>query len=162
MPSFDVVSELDRHELENAIDQTRREVETRFDFKNVKTTIELNKEDIKIATPEEFQTQQLKDILIGKLAKRKIDSRVLDEQKMDKNLSQATIVFKLKAGLDKESSKKVVAMIKDGKLKVQAAIQGDVVRVTGKSRDDLQETIALLRKKEEDLAQPLQYKNFRD
>jgi uncharacterized protein YajQ (UPF0234 family) len=160
MPSFDIESKVEEHELSNAVENANREITNRFDFKGVDATIELTKETITLTAPEEFQTSQMQDILHSCLTKRSIDIQILDPQPLDKNLAQAKMVNKLKQGIDKESAKKVVKFIKAAKYKVQASIQGDTVRVTGKKRDDLQTVMAGLRGEEFGL--PLQFDNFRD
>ncbi len=160
MPSFDIVSESDQHEIANAIDQTNREVSTRFDFKGTDARVELNKEKLTIIAPTDFQLKQVDEILRNKLTKRQIDLRVLNYEKINTNLSEARQVIEVKQGLDTENAKKIVKLIKDAALKVQASIQGDQVRVTGKKRDDLQEAIAMLRQAKVEL--PLQFNNFRD
>jgi uncharacterized protein YajQ (UPF0234 family) len=160
MPSFDVVSEVNLHEVANAVDQANREVDTRFDFKGSNAKFELNESVINLSAETEFQLQQMLDILHTKLAKRGIDIASL---KTDPPLvagKQARQTVTLIQGIDSTLAKKIVKLIKDSKLKVQAAIQGEKVRVTGKKRDDLQEVIALLRGAE--LEQPLQFDNFRD
>jgi uncharacterized protein YajQ (UPF0234 family) len=161
MPSFDIVSKVDEHELRNAIDQANREITSRFDFKGVDAEYSLSeKKAIIMKAPSDFQVKQMDDILRGKLSKRGIDTRSLDYKKMETNLSQAQQEIEVKQGLDTANSKKIIKLIKDKKLKVQANIQGDQVRVTGKKRDELQETIAFLKESFSDL--PLQYENFRD
>lgn len=160
MPSFDVVSEIDQHELANAIDQANREVDTRFDFKGVDAKYEFKDNKITLSAPSDFQVKQMQDILSNKIAKRNIDVRCLDYQKMETNLSQARMVVNVKEGIETETAKKIIKFIKDKKFKVQAAIQSEQVRVTGKQRDDLQDVIAAL--KGEDFSLPLQFKNFRD
>lgn len=160
MPSFDIVSEIDQHELTNAIDQANREITTRFDFKGVDATFEFKDDKITLTAPSDFQVKQMQDILANKLAKRDIDLRSLEYQKMDTNLHQAKQVVDVKQGIATEIAKKIIKFIKDQKFKVQAAIQSDQVRVTGKKRDDLQDVIAALNA--EDFNLPLQYKNFRD
>jgi hypothetical protein len=160
MPSFDIVSEIDQHELTNAIDQANREVTTRFDFKGVDATFEFKDNKIIMTAPSDFQVKQMHDILANKLAKRDIDLRSLEYQKMETNLHQAKQVVDVKQGIAVETAKKIIKYIKDQKFKVQAAIQSDQVRVTGKKRDDLQDVIAAL--KAEDFNLPLQYTNFRD
>lgn len=160
MPSFDIVSESDQHEIANAVDQTNREVSTRFDFKGTDARVELNKEKLTIIAPTDFQLKQVDEILRNKLTKRQIDLRVLNYEKINTNLSEARQVIEVKQGLDTENAKKIVKLIKDAGLKVQASIQGDQVRVTGKKRDDLQEAIAMLRQAKVEL--PLQFNNFRD
>lgn len=160
MPSFDIVSEIEQHELTNAIDQASRELTTRFDFKGVAASYEFKDEKITLAAPSDFQVTQMQDILSSKLTKRNIDIRCLTYQKMETNLSQARLVADVKQGLETENAKKIIKFIKDKKFKVQASIQADQVRVTGKQRDDLQEVMAAL--KGEDFEVPLQFKNFRD
>lgn len=161
MPSFDVVSEIDRHELTNAIDQANREISNRFDFKGTNSRIEQSDSVLKLIAPAEFQVNQVKDILQNKLSKRSIDVRCLDEGKIVESNNEAQQEIIVRQGIDKELAKKIVKIIKDSKLKVQAAIQGEQVRVTGKKRDDLQEVIATL-KNEKGIDLPLQFTNYRD
>lgn len=160
MPSFDIVSELNQHELTNAIDQANREVSTRFDFKGTNSKYTLENEAIKVATESDFQLKQMIDVLHNKLVKRGIDLRHLDPKEAVIQLKTAIQEIKLKKGLEAEIAKKISKFIKDSKLKVQASIQGDQVRVTGKKRDDLQEAIGIL--KNNDFGLPLQFNNFRD
>ncbi len=160
MPSFDIVSEIDQHELANAIDQANREITTRFDFKGVDATYEYKDDKITIMAPSDFQVKQMQDILSNKFSKRNLDVRALDYQKIETNLSQARQVVNVKQGIAQETAKKIIKYIKDEKFKVQAAIQADQVRVTGKQRDDLQTVMAAL--KDQDFSLPLQFKNFRD
>jgi len=160
MPSFDITSELDRHEVMNAVDQTNRELENRFDFKGVKTSVKLDGDEITLAAPSDFQVQQLDEILRNKLTKRQVDIRSLKYEEMDKNLSEARQVIKLQQGIDSANAKKITKLIKDQKFKVQASIQGDQVRVVGKKRDDLQAVMAFL--DEAKLEIPVQYGNFRE
>lgn len=160
MPSFDVVSEVNHHELSNAVDQANREVTTRFDFKGSDSSFELAGNEITLNTQSEFQLQQMYDILCNKLVKRGVDIAALELGKPDIQLKTATQVITVREGIDTAEAKKMIKLIKDRKMKVQAAIQGDQLRVTGKKRDDLQEVIALL--KAESFAMPLQFKNFRD
>lgn len=160
MPTFDVVSELNEHELTNAIDQANREVSTRFDFKGTNSKYTLEKETIKVITESDFQLKQMIDVLHTKLTKRGIDLRHLDAKEPVIQLKSATQDIQLKKGIETETAKKIVKFIKDSKLKVQGAIQGDQVRITGKKRDDLQEAIALLRTANFGLA--LQFTNFRE
>ncbi|MGA7801289.1 MAG: YajQ family cyclic di-GMP-binding protein [Gammaproteobacteria bacterium] len=160
MPSFDVVSEVDRHEVSNAVDQTNREVGTRFDFKGSSAGSELAEDTITVRGDTEFQVDQVRDILYKKIAKRGVDVAALKEDKTEVSGSQARQRITVRQGIDADTAKKIVRMVKDSKLKVQASIQGEKVRITGKKRDDLQEAIALLRKAELEL--PLQYENFRD
>ncbi len=160
MPSFDIVSEYDKHEAQNAVDQANKEVSTRFDFKGVNASFELNGENIAIKAEVEFQLQQMLDMLQNKLVKRGIDIACMDVGEPTVAGKTAMQTATLKQGLDTPLAKKIVKLIKDKKLKVQAAIQGEKVRVTGKKRDDLQQVIAML--KEEKLDMPLQFDNFRD
>jgi uncharacterized protein YajQ (UPF0234 family) len=160
MPSFDVVSQIDLHELNNAIDQTNREVSTRFDFKGTNSRVELSEYVITLTAPTEFQVKQIDDILQNRLSKRGIDIKCLDHGKVTENINEARQPVTIRQGIDKELAKKIVRIIKDSKLKVQSAIQDKQVRITGKKRDDLQEAITLLKKSNIEL--PLQYVNFRD
>jgi len=160
MPSFDVVSEVNHHELSNAVDQANREVTTRFDFKGTGSNFELAGNLVTMNTQSEFQLQQMYDILCNKLVKRGVDIACLELGDPTIQLKTATQVVTVREGIDAAEAKKMIKLIKDRKMKVQAAIQGDQLRVTGKKRDDLQEVIALL--KEGSFAMPLQFKNFRD
>jgi len=160
MPSFDVVSEVDHHEIANAVDQANREVTTRFDFKGTDSSFELKDNVIALKTESEFQLGQMLDILYARLAKRGIDLDCVDVDEPVIMAKTATRNATIREGIDTELARKIVKQIKASKIKVQAAIQGEQVRVTGKKRDDLQATIALL--KEADLGLPLQFKNFRD
>ena len=165
MPSFDIVSEIDNHELQNAVDQANKEVTTRFDFKGTKSSFELSNSasatEIKLNTESEFQLDQMYDMLTGKMTKRGIDIRCLERGDMDLQLKTARQSISVKQGLESADAKKIVKLIKDEKLKVQASIQGDTVRVNGKKRDDLQTAIALIKEKDP-VGLPLQYQNFRD
>jgi len=160
MPSFDVVSEVDSHELSNAVDQANREVTTRFDFKGSDSSFTLDDQTIKLESGSEFQLQQMYDILCGKLVKRGIDIIALEKGEPVIQAKTATQTITVREGIQSDDARKLVKLIKDQKMKVQTAIQGDQLRVTGKKRDDLQEVIALLR--ETDIGLPLQFKNFRD
>jgi len=160
MPSFDAVSEVDHHELSNAVDQANREVTTRFDFKGTGSNFELKDSHVTMNTESDFQLQQMYDILCNKLVKRGIDIACLEMADPDIQLKSATQVITVREGIETSDARKMVKMIKDRKMKVQAAIQGDQLRVTGKKRDDLQAVMALL--KEGDFGLPLQFKNFRD
>jgi cyclic-di-GMP-binding protein len=160
MPSFDIVSKTDHHEMMNAIDQTNREISTRFDFKDTHARVELNKEIITLVAPTDFQLKQVDDILRSKLAKRQIDIRVLDYQTAIVHLNEAKQMITVRQGVDVDNAKKIVKLIKEAAFKVQAAIQGEQVRVTGKKRDDLQAVIGMLR--EAKMAIPLQFVNFRE
>ena len=160
MPSFDVVSEVDLQEVRNAVDQANREVGTRFDFKGIKASFELADAVIKLSTERDFQLRQMMDILRQKLVKRGVDIGSLDVKESTTSLSAARQEVGLKQGIATETAKDMIKALKTGKLKVQAQIQGDQLRVSGKSRDDLQAAIALLR--EGDWGLPLKYINFRD
>jgi uncharacterized protein YajQ (UPF0234 family) len=160
MPSFDIVSKVDLHEITNAVDQANREVATRFDFKNTQTSFTLSAEAINLSTETEFQLQQMQEILGSKLAKRNIDIQFLEYKDPETNLRQARQEAQILQGIKQDTAKTIIKYIKDKKLKVQASIQGDQVRVTGKKRDDLQEVMAALRG--EDFKIPLQFDNFRD
>ncbi len=160
MPSFDIVSNIDNHEVTNAVDQANREVSTRFDFKGTDARVELNKDKMTIIAPTDFQLKQVDEILRNKLAKRNVDVRLLEYKDPVTNLSEARQTVEVKQGIDTETAKKIVKLIKEASLKVQGSIQGDQVRVTGKNRDDLQAAIAMLRQAKVDL--PLQFENFRD
>lgn len=160
MPSFDIVSEYDSHEASNAVDQANREIDTRFDFRGSNATFTLEKENILLESDNEFQLQQMLDILHNKLVKRGIDITFLDEGDPEQRGKRARQSLTLKEGIDQLTSKKIVKMVKEKKMKVQAAIQGEKVRITGKKRDDLQSVMAML--KEEKLDVPLQFNNFRD
>jgi len=160
MPSFDVVSEIDTHELTNAVDQAIRELSQRFDFKDTDAAFELDETTVTMSAPADFQLKQMLEILKLRIAKRGIDVACLEVKDPVVNLATAKQQVVLRHGIDQETGKKVSRLLKDSKLKVQAQIQGDKVRVTGKKRDDLQEAIALLRTGEFDV--PLQFNNFRD
>jgi len=160
MPSFDIVSEVDLHELSNAIDQTNREISTRFDFKGTDAKVDYSEESVTLQAETEFQLDQIITILHKKLAKRKVEISSLEAGKVEIQNLRARLPMTVKQGIDKDIAKKIVKAIKNTKLKVQASIQGEQVRVTGKKRDDLQQIMTLLR--EQDLGLPLQFINFRD
>ncbi|QTF91704.1 YajQ family cyclic di-GMP-binding protein [Halomonas sp. BM-2019] len=161
MPSFDIVSEFDGHEASNAVDQANREVQSRFDFKGVTASFELSGETVSLEAEVDFQLKQMLDVLRGKLISRGIDARCMDVQEPVLSGVRARQEVILKQGLDQKEAKEIVKRIKESKLKVQAQIQGEKVRVTGKKRDDLQAVMALLRGEQgPDL--PLQFDNFRD
>lgn len=160
MPSFDIVSNIDNHEITNAVDQANREVTTRFDFKDTNARLEFNKNTITLFAPTDFQLKQVDEILRNKLAKRQVDIRSLHYEEVSVSLNEAKQSIEVKQGIDTENAKKIVKLIKEAPIKVQAAIQGDQIRVTGKKRDDLQAVIAMLR--EAKVAIPLQFNNFRD
>ena len=161
MPSFDVVSELDRHELSNAVAQANKEVCSRFDFKGTDSKFDLDENTLTMNTESEFQIEQMYNILTSKLARRGIDILCLKRGDISVQMKTAKQLITLREGLDAVEAKKIVKLIKDKKMKVQASIQGDTVRVSAKKRDALQEVIALL-KADDTLTLPLQYKNFRD
>ena len=160
MPSFDVVSEIDQHELTNAIDQANREISNRFDFKGTDSKVEFADNSLTVISSSEFQVKQIHDILETKIVKRGIDIRCLEYGDIVENNKEARQTVAIKKGVDTDLARKIVKMIKGSKLKVQAAIQGDQVRITGKKRDDLQETISAIKEAKFEL--PLQYINFRD
>ena len=160
MASFDVVSDFDAHEASNAVDQANREVNTRFDFKGTGSKFELDGQAITLTSQSEFQLQQMMDILRQKLAKRGVDIGCLDEQQPEITGSAARQTVILRRGIDTDLARRLVKTVKSSKIKVQAAIQGDKLRISGKKRDDLQATIRLLKDTDVDL--PLQYENFRD
>ncbi|MCS2609972.1 YajQ family cyclic di-GMP-binding protein [Halomonas dongshanensis] len=161
MPSFDIVSEFDQHEATNAVDQANREVQSRFDFKGVDASFELDGETVKLEAEVDFQLKQMLDVLRSRLIARDIDARCMDVKDPVLSGVKARQDVVLKQGLDQAEAKDIVKRIKASKLKVQAQIQGDKVRVTGKKRDDLQSVMALLRG-EEGPELPLQFNNFRD
>ncbi len=161
MPSFDIVSEVNQVEARNAVDQTNKEVSTRFDFKGSDARVELAEKVLTLYADDDFKLSQVTDILTGKLTKRGVDIRALDfgdVQKVSGNKVKQVVTIRV--GIEAELAKKIVRAIKDGKLKVQASIQGDAVRVSGAKRDTLQEAIALVRKTVTDF--PVQFGNFRD
>lgn len=163
MPSFDIVSEIDLQEVRNAVENANREIATRFDFRNVNASYELNEksETIKVLSESDFQVRQLVDILREKLLKRSIEGGALEvPEEIEHSGKSWSVEVKLKKGIPSDVAKKIVKLIKDSKLKVQSQVQGEEVRVTGKSRDDLQGAMALVRGG--DLGQPFQFKNFRD
>lgn len=160
MPSFDIVSEIDKVELKNAVDNASRELATRFDFRGVEASFELDKETVKVIAEADFQLNQMMDILRNNLAKRGVDSRAMDIQDMVHSGKSFSQQVKFKNGIETPVAKKITKAIKDAKMKVQTQIQGEQVRVTGKKRDDLQAVIQLV--KDGDFEQPFQFENFRD
>lgn len=160
MPSFDIVSELDMHEVTNAVDQSNRELQMRYDFKGIDARFELNESSVTLIAEVDFQLQQMLDVLRTKMTGRKIDIRCLEIKDPETANMRARQEVILKQALDQPFAKKIVKMVKDAKLKVQSQVQGEQVRVTGKKRDDLQSVIAFLREAELEL--PLQFNNFRD
>ncbi|HEY6455311.1 MAG TPA: YajQ family cyclic di-GMP-binding protein [Steroidobacteraceae bacterium] len=160
MPSFDVVSELDSHEVTNAVDQANRELGQRFDFKDTGAVFELNDQTVCVKAQVEFQLKQMLEILKLRLSKRGIDIRCLEIKDPVVNLAAAVQEVILRQGVDADTARLIVRSIKDSKIKVQASVQGEKVRIVGKQRDDLQSAMALLRKAKVDI--PLQFNNFRD
>jgi uncharacterized protein YajQ (UPF0234 family) len=160
MPSFDIVSEVDKHELVNALDQANREVTTRFDLKGTSAKIEQEENVLTLRADNEFQIGQVMDILRARLSARQIDVRAMDVGKVETNLAEARQKITIKQGLEQKVAKTIIAKIKEAKLKVEAQINAEKIRVTGKKRDDLQAAMALLRKA--DVEVPLQFDNFRD
>ena len=160
MPSFDIVSEVDQQEVRNAVDQAVRELRNRFDFRDVDAAISLEDAGVLIEAPEEFQIKQLEDILRDKLASRNVDVRYLEPGDVEGAGKVKRKKYTLRQGIDRDTAKKITKMTKDSKIKVQAQVNGEKVRVTGKKRDDLQAVMALV--KEADLPTPLQFNNFRD
>ena len=160
MPSFDVVSEVNLDEVHNGVNQATREINTRFDFKGKIVSFELEDGQITMRAPDEFQLSQMYDILASKLASRKVNVRCLQREPVQVNVSDARQIVTVRQGIETDLARQLVKTVKQTKMKVQVAIQGDRLRVTGKKRDDLQQVIALLKETEVDL--PLQYINFRE
>jgi len=160
MPSFDIISEVDLHELSNAVDNSNRAISQRFDFKGTNTEVRKTNDEVIISSESEFQVDQVLSIVHTEMVRRKIDINSLEESPAKPNGRQVEKKMLLRQGIDKETAKKIVKLIKDSKIKVQASIQGEQVRVTGKKRDDLQTVMSTL--KQEKLSLPLQYTNFRD
>lgn len=161
MPSFDIVSEVNQVEVRNAVDQTNKEVSTRFDFKGSDSRVEIGDKTLTLYADDEFKLKQVTDILTAKFAKRQVDVRSLeyaDAEKISGN--KVKQVLTVRTGVEQELAKRILRLLKDGKLKVQGSIQGDAVRVSGAKKDELQAAIALVRKSVTDF--PLQYQNFRD
>ncbi len=160
MPSFDIVTEVELQDIRHGIENAQRELETRFDFRGVNAEFVWEKEEAKLVAEADFQLQQMRDMLRAKLVKRNIDADSIDFSDTVHSGKQYSQKVTFKQGIDAPMAKKIVKLIKDSKAKVQASIQGDQVRVTGKKRDDLQEVISLIRTS--DLGQPFQFTNFRD
>jgi len=160
MPAFDIVSEVDMPEVNNALDQARREVGTRFDFKGVDVSYEIKDKEITLTAESDFQLEQMLDILKGKLVKRNVDVKSLEIGDAKQSGKQALQIVTIQQGIEADVARKLVKLIKDSKSKVQTAIQGDKLRVTGKKRDDLQEVMAMVREAKLDV--PVQFNNFRD
>jgi uncharacterized protein YajQ (UPF0234 family) len=161
MPSFDIVSEVNQVELRNAIDQANKEITNRFDFKGSDARVELADKALTVFADDDFKIAQVIDVLIGKMTKRNVDVRALQRAKSEKiGGDKMKQVITVRSGVDQELGKKIQKMVKDSKLKVQASIQGDVVRISGAKRDDLQQVITMMKKNVTDY--PLQFANFRD
>ena len=161
MPSFDVVSEADMIEVKNAVEQSNKEISTRFDFKGSDARVEQKENELTAFADSDFQLQQVRDVLTNKLSKRKVDVSFLEDGDIKKvGGDKVKQVIKIKNGIESDAAKKIVRVIKDSKMKVQASIQGEAVRVTGAKRDDLQAAMALIKKDVPDM--PLSFDNFRD
>ncbi|MDP1519657.1 YajQ family cyclic di-GMP-binding protein [Porticoccus litoralis] len=161
MPTFDIVSEVDMVEIRNATENTQRELTTRFDFRGVAASVELKDEIVTLAAESDFQCQQLMDMFSKNLVKRNVDPYVVDVDEEALHIGKTfSLKVRFKQGIDQPMAKKIIKLLKDSKMKVQASIQGDKIRVSGKKRDDLQQAIALVKGAE--LGQPFQYENFRD
>jgi cyclic-di-GMP-binding protein len=163
MPSFDILSEVNKVELKNAIEQANKEVTNRFDFKGSDARIELKEKELELTlyADDDFKLSQVKDVMMNKMAKRQVDVRLLDEKPKEKiGGDKVKQIIKVKNGIETELGKKIQRLIKDSKIKVTAAIQGEVVRVSGNKRDDLQAVIALCKSKVDEV--PLQFENFRE
>jgi len=161
MPSFDIVSEVNQVEVRNAVDQANREIGTRFDFKGSDARVEYDGKALTLFADDDFKLKQVTDVVVAKLAKRQVDIRALDYGSVEKiSGSKVKQAVTVRTGVAQDLAKKIVKLVKDSRLKVQAAIQGEAVRVSGAKKDDLQSTIALVKKSITDF--PLQYQNFRD
>ncbi len=160
MPTFDVVSEVNMQEVKNAVNQASREVDTRFDFKGKNARFELDDAAITMRAPDKFQLGQMYDILTAKLAARKVNVKCLEREPPQQNVSDAWQVVKVRQGIETELARELVKKVKQTKMKVQVAVQGQQLRVSGKKRDVLQEVIVLLKEEKVDL--PLQFTNFRE
>ena len=161
MPTFDIVSEVDKHELTNAVDQANREIDNRFDFRGTDASVEQSDKVLTLNANSDFQLDQLLDILRMKLIKRKVDVSCLEVKDSIGNGKMRKQEVIIREGIDKDLSRKIVKLVKESKIKVQSAVQGESVRITGKKRDDLQAIMALL-KINDSLEMPLQFNNFRD
>jgi uncharacterized protein YajQ (UPF0234 family) len=160
MPSFDIVSEVELDEVHNGVNLATREIKTRFDFKGKNASFELENNEITMRAPDEFQLNQMHDILVSKLVSRKVNVKCLQRDPVQINVNDARQIVKICQGIETDLAKKLITTVKQEKIKVQVAIQGDKLRVTGKKRDDLQQVISLLKEIKIDL--PLQYINFRN
>lgn len=161
MPSFDVVSEIDKHEAQNAVDQANRELSTRFDFRGIKASFELKDYAVTMIADVDFQLEQMKPMLIGAMIKRGLKADCLDFGSLQGVGKQVKIVVTMQQGIDKDLARRMLKMVKDSKLKVQASVQGESLRIQGKSRDDLQQVMTLF-KQDESIKVPLAFKNFKD
>ena len=161
MPSFDVVSEIDKHEAQNAVDQAGRELSTRFDFRGVQASFEAKDLVVTIKAEHEFQIEQMKSILTGAMTKRGIKITCLEYSKLEGSGKQVHVKATMRQGIDSDLGRKIVKLVKDSKIKVQVSVAGETVRVQGKSRDDLQAVMALLRN-DDSIDMPLAFKNFKD
>ncbi len=161
MPTFDIVSEVDQHELTNAVDQANREIDNRFDFRGTDASVEQSDKVLILNANSDFQLDQLLDILRMKLVKRKVEVSCLEVKESIGNGKMRKQEVVIREGVDKDLSRKIVKLIKESKIKVQSAVQGESIRITGKKRDDLQAVMALL-KSNDSLEMPLQFNNFRD
>ena len=160
MPSFDIVSEFDKQEVVNAIDQSGREIVNRYDFKNTNTTISLNENQINLRSTTEDRALAAEQVMREKFSKRNVSIKFLSDKKVEKTPSEIKFIFNLKSGINQEESKEITKLIKDHNKKIQTAFQNQMIRVTSKKRDDLQNVITLL--KESNIKTPLSYINFRD
>lgn len=160
MPSFDIKSEINKHELTNVVDQANRVLKNRFDFKDTDAEFNLNDESILLSAKEDFHIRQMESVLQEAVGKRKMDIRILKPGKIEISNNTARQTVELQEGIDRELAKNITTLIKQSKIKVQAAIQGDSIRVSGKKRDELQQTIQLIKDKKYDI--PIQFDNFRD
>jgi cyclic-di-GMP-binding protein len=160
VPTFDIVSEVDLQEVRNAVDQASRELGTRFDFRGIGASFELEEGAVLVRAEEEFQIEQMEDILRDKLIRRKVDTGCLEGGVIEASGREKRRRYRIVQGIDRDQGRAIVKCVKDSKLKVQASIQGEKIRITGKKRDDLQQVIAMLREAELDI--PLQFENFRD
>ena len=160
MPSFDVVSQVDLNEVSNAVNQATRELDNRFDFKGTNAKFELDDSAVTVRAPKEFQVNQMYDILTARLASRKINVGCLEREATQQNVSDAWQIVRVRQGIDTDLARQLVKLVKQAKMKVQVAIQGDQLRVSGNKKDALQEVIELI--KEQDVSLPLQFVNFRD
>ena len=160
MPSFDVVSQVDLNEVSNAVNQATRELDNRFDFKGTNAKFELDDGAVTVRAPNEFQVNQMYDILTARLASRKINVGCLEREATQQNVSDAWQIVRVRQGIDTDLARQLVKLVKQAKMKVQVAIQGDQLRVSGNKKDALQKVIELI--KEQDASLPLQFVNFRD